>query len=58
MARVRRAARVAELPRTSGETTSRPIARDDIPAGLRDRIERENRWDRRLYDRALARQAG
>ena len=32
--------------------------RDDIPAGLRDRIERENRWDRMLYDRALARQAG
>jgi len=32
--------------------------RDDIPAGLRDRIERENRWDQRLYERALARQAG
>jgi hypothetical protein len=32
--------------------------RADVPTGLRDRIERENRWDRMLYDRALARQAG
>ncbi len=31
---------------------------DDLPAGLRDRIERENRWDRMLYERALGRQAG
>ena len=29
-----------------------------VPAALRERIERENNWDRTLYERALARQAG
>ena len=26
-----------------------------VPAGLRERIERDNRWDRLLYEQALAR---
>ena len=29
-----------------------------VPAALRERIERENKWDRALYERALARQSG
>jgi tetrahydromethanopterin S-methyltransferase subunit G len=29
-----------------------------VPAVLRERIERENKWDRTLYERALARQPG
>jgi hypothetical protein len=36
------------------------VARDEepVPPGLRERIEQDNRWDRLLHERALARQVG
>ena len=32
--------------------------RTEVPPGLRERIERDNHWDRMLYERALTRRSG
>jgi hypothetical protein len=41
------------LPEVGQENAA--VGRGEVPAGLRERIEAENRWDRRLYERARER---